>query len=69
MCAWYAADDPDVELLKLRGVIFGRPLPDGELLDPGLPAVVATALAAAVPVLCLLAMLPGHETGAAWLRG
>jgi uncharacterized protein (TIGR02453 family) len=64
----YAADDPDVELLKLRDVIFGRSLSDGELLDPALPTVVAAMLGAAVPVLRFLAMLPGHETGAAWLR-
>jgi uncharacterized protein (TIGR02453 family) len=64
----YAPDDPDIGLLKRKDVVFGRPVDEGEVLDPGLPAIIATGLADAVPVLALLAGLPGHETGAPWLR-
>jgi uncharacterized protein (TIGR02453 family) len=66
--AGYPPDDSDITLLKLKDVIFGRSLTDAELLAPELPATVAHLLGAAVPVLRLLAGLPGHETGAPWLR-
>jgi uncharacterized protein (TIGR02453 family) len=64
----FAPDDPDIELLKLKDVVFGRPVAEDELLSPDLPRTIASSLADAVPVLALLAGLPGHETGAPWLR-
>ena len=64
----FAPDDPDIELLKLKDVVFGRPLADADVLAPDLPASIAGALADAVPLLHLLAALPGHETDARWLR-
>lgn len=64
----YAPDDPDLELLKLKDVTFGRPLADEEVLSPRLPETIAESLAAAVPLLRLLATLPGEEEPARWLR-
>lgn len=64
----FAPDDPDIELLKLKDVTFGRPMADAEVLDPGLPATIAATLADAGPVLGYLAKLPGYETSAPWLR-
>ncbi len=64
----FAPDDPDIELLKLKDVVFGRPLADEDVLAPDLPATIAAALADAMPLLRLLAGLPGHETDARWLR-
>ena len=64
----YAADDPDIELLKLKDVVFGRSLADQEVLGVELPARLAATLADAVPVLGLLAGLPGLEHEAPWLR-
>ncbi len=65
----FAADHPGAELLKLKDVTFGRPLSDDEVLSPNLPDTLATAFAAAVPLLHLLATLPPTETRAGWLRG
>jgi uncharacterized protein (DUF2461 family) len=67
--AGFAPDDPDLELLKLKDVTFGRPLADAEVLSADLPARIAGALADALPLLGLLAGLPGHESQAGWLRG
>ena len=64
----FAPDDPDIELLKLKDVTFGRPLSDSELLSADLPALIAETLSNATPLLRLLAGLPGHETPAGWLR-
>ncbi len=64
----FAPDDPDVGLLKLKDVTFGRALSDADVLSPDLPATLAGTLASAVPVLRLLAELPGHESPAGWLR-
>jgi uncharacterized protein (TIGR02453 family) len=64
----FSPDDPDVELLKLKDVTFGRPLSDADVLAADLPARVAGTLALALPVLRLLAGLPGHEASAGWLR-
>jgi uncharacterized protein (TIGR02453 family) len=64
----YAADDPDIELLQLKDVTFGRQLGDGDVLSPDLPVTIATTLERAVPVLRLLATLPGDEEPAGWLR-
>ena len=61
--------DPDIELLKLKDVIFGHPLTDTEVLDPALPKRIASDLAAAVPLMRYLAVLPGLEDGPpGWLR-
>jgi uncharacterized protein (TIGR02453 family) len=65
----YSPVDPDLELLKLKDVTFGRPLSDADILAPDLPATIAEALGPAVPLLRLLAGLPGHESPAGWLRG
>jgi uncharacterized protein (TIGR02453 family) len=67
--AGYAPDDPDLELLKLKDVTFGRPLSDEEVLAPDLPVRLAETLGHAVPLLRLLAELPGDESAAGWLRG
>jgi len=53
----YSADHPEAELLKLKDVVFGRRLSDAEAFSAQLPDVIADALAAAVPVLRLLASL------------
>ena len=66
--AGFAPDDPDLELLKLKDVTFGRPLSDEDVLAPELPATIAETLAHAVPLLRLLAGLPGEESAAGWLR-
>jgi uncharacterized protein (TIGR02453 family) len=64
----FPTDDPDLELLRLKDVTFGRRLPDEDVLAPDLPVRLAETLAQAVPVLRLLAGLPGHEAAAGWLR-
>jgi len=66
--AGFATDDPDLELLKLKDVTFGRPLSDEDVLGADLPARLAGTLANAVPILSLLAGLPGHESPTGWLR-
>lgn len=53
----YPADHPDAGLLRMRDVVFGRPLSDEEVLSPALPDTIADDLAAAMPVFRLLAML------------
>ncbi len=62
--------DPDIELLRLRDVIFGHPIRDTEALAPDLPRRIASDLAASLPVMRYLAALPGLEEGGApgWLR-
>ena len=61
--------DPDLDLLRLKDVIFGRSLADVEVLDPGLPARIAEDLAASLAVMRYLAALPGLEAGSpGWLR-
>ena len=52
--AGFPADHPDAELLKLKGVTFGRRLGDDEAFSPGLPDLLADTYAAAVPVLRFL---------------
>jgi uncharacterized protein (TIGR02453 family) len=54
----YPADHPDAELLKLKDVTFGRRLSDEDAMSPKLPETIADALAAATPVMRLLAELP-----------
>ncbi|MBX3029182.1 MAG: DUF2461 domain-containing protein [Chloroflexi bacterium] len=53
----YPADHPDAELLRMRDVVFGRPLSDEEVLSSTLPDTLAEAFAAAMPVFRLLASL------------
>jgi uncharacterized protein (TIGR02453 family) len=60
--------DPDIELLKLKDVIFGRPLSDSDVASPDLPALLADSLAASMPVMRYLAALPGLDEAPAWLR-
>jgi uncharacterized protein (TIGR02453 family) len=60
--------DPDIELLKLKDVIFGRPLSDSDVASPALPALLADSLAASLPVMRYLAALPGLDEAPAWLR-
>ena len=64
----YRADDPDLDLLRLKDITFGRGLADADACSPDLPATVADTLALAVPLLRLLAALPGHEAPVGWLR-
>jgi uncharacterized protein (TIGR02453 family) len=51
------ADHPMAELLRMKDVVFGRPLADEDVLSPALPDVLADAFEAGLPVLRLLAGL------------
>jgi uncharacterized protein (TIGR02453 family) len=53
------ADHPDVALLTLKDVTFGRRLGDAEAMSSDLPVIIAGDLEAAVPLLRLLANLGG----------
>jgi uncharacterized protein (TIGR02453 family) len=53
----YPSDHPDAELLRMRDVVFGRPLADAEVLSADLPDTIADGFAAAMPVLRVLATL------------
>jgi uncharacterized protein (TIGR02453 family) len=53
----FPADHPDVEILKLKDVLFGRRLADEEVLSPDLPDVIADAFVTATPLLRLLGSL------------
>jgi uncharacterized protein (TIGR02453 family) len=64
----YRADDPDLDLLRLKDVTFGRGLADADACSPALPVTVAETLELAVPLLRLLARLPGHDGPVGWLR-
>ena len=66
--AGFPADDPDIELLKLKDVTFSHPLADEQLFSDDLHEIIADVLAHATPMLRLLASLPGAETRANWLR-
>jgi len=55
----YRADHPDAELLKLKGVVFMRRLSDEDAAAADLPDRLADNLALGVPLLGLLASLPG----------
>jgi uncharacterized protein (TIGR02453 family) len=55
----YATDHPDADLLKLKGVVFMHRLSDDEAGKPDLPDRIAETLAFGVPLLRLLASLPG----------
>jgi uncharacterized protein (TIGR02453 family) len=66
--AGFDPDDPDMELLKLKDVVFGHPLADAEVLAPDLPGRIAGDLAASLPVMRYLARLPGLDEPPSWLR-
>jgi uncharacterized protein (TIGR02453 family) len=53
----YGADHPDAELLTLKDVTFGKRLSDREAFSADLAAIVADDLAAAAPLLRILATL------------
>jgi uncharacterized protein (TIGR02453 family) len=53
------ADHPEISLLTLKDVTFGRRLDDREAFSPDLPDILAADLATAVPLLRLLASLNG----------
>lgn len=54
----FPQDHPEVELLKLKDVTFGRRLSDDDAFSADLPDVIADSFAAGVPVMRLLATLP-----------
>jgi uncharacterized protein (TIGR02453 family) len=64
----FAPNHPGAELLKLKDVVYGRPLSDDEALSPKLPDLLADIYAASLPVLSLLARLTPAETRPGWLR-
>jgi uncharacterized protein (TIGR02453 family) len=53
----FPADHPEVELLKLKDVTFGRRLSDAEAMSPGLPDLIADTFEAAMPVMRYLAAI------------
>ncbi len=55
----YHADHPDAELLKLKDVGFSRQLSDADARSPDLPDRLAEAVVPGLPLLRLLASLPG----------
>jgi len=67
--AGYANDDPDIALLKLRDITFGTRISDQEAGSADLPATIAATFEQAIPLLALLAGLPGDDEPAGWLRG
>jgi uncharacterized protein (TIGR02453 family) len=64
----FASDDPDIELLRLKDITFGRRISDAEACSPDLPATIVATFEPAVPLLRLLAELPGDEEPSGWLR-
>jgi uncharacterized protein (TIGR02453 family) len=55
----FPPDHPEAALLTLKDVTFGRRLADREAYGPDLPDILADDLAAAIPLLRLLASLGG----------
>jgi uncharacterized protein (TIGR02453 family) len=53
----FPADHPDVELLRLKDVVFGRVLKEKEIFSPKLPDILADDFEAAIPVYRFLAGL------------
>ena len=53
----FPPDHPDVELLKLKDVTFGRRLSDADALSPGLPDLIADTFETAMPVMRFLAAI------------
>jgi uncharacterized protein (TIGR02453 family) len=64
----FASDDPDIALLKLKDITFGRRITDAEACSRDLPATIAATFGPAVALLGLLAELPGDEAPVGWLR-
>ena len=54
----YAADHPQAEILKLKDVTFGHRLTAREVGSAALPGRIASVLAAAAPLMRLLAAIP-----------
>jgi uncharacterized protein (TIGR02453 family) len=50
-------EHPDVELLKLKDVTFGRRLSDADALSPGLPDLLADTFETAMPLMRYLAAI------------
>ena len=65
----FTADNPGVELLKLKDVTFGRHLSDDDAASPNLPDILFETFVVAIPLLSLLAKLSPGEVRAGWLRG
>jgi uncharacterized protein (TIGR02453 family) len=57
--AGFPQDHPDAELLKLKDVTFGKRLSEKDVRSPALPRTIANVLVDGLPVLRLLAALPG----------
>jgi uncharacterized protein (TIGR02453 family) len=55
--AGFRADHPQADLLRLKDVVFSRRLSDAEATSTDLPDLITSSMAAAVPVLRLLAGL------------
>lgn len=55
----FRPDHPDAELLKLKDIGFGRPLADDDVRSPALVDLIADTLVVGMPLLRLLATLPG----------
>lgn len=55
--AGISADHPELALLTLKDVTFGRRLDDHEAMSPDLPDILAADLATAAPLIRLLALL------------
>jgi uncharacterized protein (TIGR02453 family) len=53
----WPADHPMADMFHWKDIVFGRPLSDDEVTDPGLPALLADGYAAAMPVFRFLATL------------
>ena len=53
----FPPDHPDVELLKLKDVTFGRRLSDADAMSPGLPDLIADTFGTALPVMRYLAAI------------
>jgi uncharacterized protein (TIGR02453 family) len=53
----FPPDHPEVELLKLKDVTFGRRLADAEAMSPALPDLIADTFGAALPVMRYLAAI------------
>jgi hypothetical protein len=58
----------DITLLTLKDVIFRAPLTEADVLAPDLPARLADALDRGLPVLGLIAVLPGFDAAAPSVR-
>jgi uncharacterized protein (TIGR02453 family) len=55
--AGFPADHPDVELLKLKDITFGRRLADDDAYSPDLPDRIARSFESATPVFRLLSSI------------